>query len=414
MSQKLFVQYGAGNIGRGFIGQLFSAAGYTVCFIDVNTALIENLNRDHRYPVTIVEPDGDTDLWVENVYGVHGADLPAVMNTIAHADLMATAVGVNIFPKILPLIAEGLRKRWAMQNFEPFNIIICENLLDADAYMRRELIALLAPAEQRLFEMYVGLSEASIGRMVPVMTEAMQRGNPLRVCVERYCQLPIDKAAFKGPLPQVPNLHPFAPFEYFIRRKLFVHNMGHALVAYLGAREGHATIGQAMQTPVIKLIAQRAMTEAAYALSRHFSIPLHEILDHISDLLLRFANQRLGDTIARVGRDTLRKLSKNDRFIATLQLCETEGIPPVYISIGLAAGLLFENPDDPGTATLRDHVEKEGPATTLATMCGLQSDSTRAQICAYYIKLKNGSTLEEILAEAESLHAKVLAERKII
>jgi mannitol-1-phosphate 5-dehydrogenase len=414
MSQKLFVQYGAGNIGRGFIGHVFSEAGYTVCFIDVNTALIERINRDHRYPITIVEPDGDTDLWVENVYGVHGADTPAVMNAIAHADLMATAVGVHVFPKILPMIAEGLRQRWANQNFAPFNIIICENLLDADVYMHRALSALLSPAEQRLFNTHVGLSEASIGRMVPVMTEAMQRGNPLRVCVERYGQLPIDKAAFKGPLPQIPNVHPFAPFEYFIRRKLFVHNMGHALVAYLGAREHHCTIGQAMRNPVIKLIAQRAMTEAAYALARHFSIPLHEILDHISDLLLRFSNERLGDTVARVGRDTLRKLSKNDRFIATIQLCETEGITPIYISIGLAAGLLFENPDDPGTAMLRDQVSKNGPESTLASVCDLQSGSTREQICAYYMKLQQGSTLEEILAEAESLHAKILTKRKII
>jgi len=414
MSQKIFVQYGAGNIGRGFIGQVFSAAGYTVCFIDVNTALIEQLNRDHRYPITIVEPQGDTDLWVENVYGIHGANTPAVIEAIAHADLMATAVGVNVFPKILPLIAEGLRKRWSNQNFTPLNIIICENLLDADTYMRRALQALLTPEECIHLDAWVGLSEASIGRMVPVMTEAMQRGNPLRVCVESYCQLPIDRAAFKGPLPQIPNVHPFTPFEYFIRRKLFVHNMGHALVAYLGAREGCSTIGQAIRNPVIKLIAQRAMTEAAYALAHHFSVPLQEILEHISDLLLRFSNQRLGDTVARVGRDTSRKLARNDRFVATIHLCETEGIAPIYVSVGFAAGLLFENPDDPGTAALRAHVEHNGPALTLETLCAVQSDSTRAQICAYYMKLQNGVTLEEILAEAESLHGKVLAARKII
>lgn len=414
MDQRIFVQYGAGNIGRGFIGQVFAAAGYTICFIDVNTALVEQLNRDHRYPVTIIEPEGDTDLWVESVYAVHGTDTPAVINAIAHADMMATAVGVNVFPKILPLIAEGLRTRWSNQNFTPFNIIICENLLDADAYMRRALHALLTAEERVHFDALVGLSEASIGRMVPVMTEAMQRGNPLRVCVESYCQLPIDKDAFKGPLPHIPNVHPFSPFEYFIRRKLFVHNMGHALVAYLGAMEGDLFIWQAMHNPVIKLIAQRAMTEAAYALARHFSIPLQEILEHISDLLLRFSNQRLGDTIARVGRDTSRKLASNDRFIATLNLCEAEGITPIYIGIGLAAGLLFENPDDAGTLALRDRVEHEGPKLTLTNHCILQNYSTCDRVCTYYTYFKKGLTLEEVLAYAEHLHAQVLATQKII
>ena len=46
--------YGAGNIGRGFIGQTFSLAGYKVGFIDVNMTLIDRLNADGEYPVDVV------------------------------------------------------------------------------------------------------------------------------------------------------------------------------------------------------------------------------------------------------------------------------------------------------------------------------------------------------------------------
>ena len=77
--------------------------------------------------------------------------------------------------------------------------------------------------------------------MVPVMTEEKRQGNPLRVYVEPYNILPVDKDAFKGEIPDVPNLYPFAPFNLFIQRKLFMHNMSHALCSYLGNLRGTLT-----------------------------------------------------------------------------------------------------------------------------------------------------------------------------
>ena len=47
------VMYGAGNIGRGFIGQLFSQSGYSVSFIDVNKEIIISeflFSKNHRFP----------------------------------------------------------------------------------------------------------------------------------------------------------------------------------------------------------------------------------------------------------------------------------------------------------------------------------------------------------------------------
>jgi mannitol-1-phosphate 5-dehydrogenase len=39
------VHFGAGNIGRGFVGQLLHDSGYEVVFADVADALIESLQR---------------------------------------------------------------------------------------------------------------------------------------------------------------------------------------------------------------------------------------------------------------------------------------------------------------------------------------------------------------------------------
>ena len=66
------VMYGGGNIGRGFIGMLFSMSGYEVTFIDVAEPVIEGLNREKKYPVRIVSSEGHEDIEVTNVCAVNG------------------------------------------------------------------------------------------------------------------------------------------------------------------------------------------------------------------------------------------------------------------------------------------------------------------------------------------------------
>ena len=179
------VMYGAGNIGRGFIGMLFSASGYEVTFIDVAEKLIDALNREKTYPVRIVSNEGFEDIDVERICSVNGNNTEAAAQAIAEADIMATAVGVNILKYIVPNLAAGIRRR-IQAGGSPLNIIICENLIDADKLLAKLIRAELSEPEQDWFDKNIGLVEASIGRMVPVQTEEMKAGNPLRICAEKY------------------------------------------------------------------------------------------------------------------------------------------------------------------------------------------------------------------------------------
>lgn len=332
------VMYGAGNIGRGFIGQLLSQSGYEVTFVDVAPAVVDTLNRDHKYPVRILSGDSYRDVDVTNVCAVNGNDTDAVAEAIAHADIMATAVGARILKFIVPNIVSGLRRRWELGK-TPLNILICENLMDAHKVLEEMLKEQLTDQEKLTFDETVGLVEASIGRMVPVQTEQMQDGNPLRVCVESYGFLPVDKAAFKGQIPPITNMVPFDPFDFYIKRKLYIHNMGHATCAYLGDLLGLAYISEAIDVPQIQGIVQNAMLESAVALSRTYGVALDGIVCHIEDLLYRFTNKALKDTCARVGGDPARKLSNKDRLIGAALLVQKTGEVPAYIAVGAAAGL---------------------------------------------------------------------------
>ena len=330
--------YGAGNIGRGFIGQLFADSGYEVTFIDVAEPVIEALNRDGRYPIRFLSNDGCRDIWVSGVRAINGSDKEKASEAIAGADIMATAVGVRILPHIAPLIAEGIKKRFARTK-DPLNIIICENLIEADKLLEKLIKENLNREEQRLFDERIGLAEASIGRMVPIQTAEMQGGNLLRICCEEYGFLPVDGNAFRGVVPVIKGMTAFDNFHFFIEQKLFIHNMGHGICAYLGMYLGDKYIYETVNRNDILFIAKNAMTESARALSKKHKMPIAGIQDHIRDLLSRFGNRALGDTCARVGADTERKIAPNDRFIGAVRLCEEEGQMPVFISIGAAAAL---------------------------------------------------------------------------
>ena len=192
--------YGGGNIGRGFIGALFSESGYEVTFIDVVDAVVKELQEKRSYPLRYVTSAGNEDVLVTNVTAVNG-NLPEAVEVIANCDILATAVGARILKFIVPNIVAGIRRRWELGK-GPLNIIICENLMDANKIVEGMIKEKLTAEECAKFDETVGLVEASIGRMVPVQTDEMKDGEPLRVCVEHYGFLPVDQAAFKGEIPE--------------------------------------------------------------------------------------------------------------------------------------------------------------------------------------------------------------------
>lgn len=399
---KKFIMYGAGNIGRGFIGQLFSESGYNVGFIDVNLEIIERLNKYGEYPVNIVSEE-NKELIVKNVYGIDGNDIERIAEEIAACDIMATAVGVNVLKFIAKPIALGIERR-LNNNGKPLDIIICENLIGADKFLK-DLILQHIPRLADRIEKDIGFVEASIGRMVPVMTEEKRMGNPLRVCVEPYNILPVDKLAFKGEIPQIKNLYPFAPFNLFIQRKLFMHNMSHALCAYLGYLKGYTYIYEAVNDIEIKYIAYKALSEMAAVLCKENNTDIIPLLRHADNLLLRFQNKALGDTVERVGRDTVRKLGPNDRLIGALKLSEKHDYACGCICIGIAAAMLFNPSGDDNSRSLYQFVEKNGVKKALITYCGYSREKTEL-IENLYNMLISGKQVNELLIYCDNISQK--------
>ena len=395
---KKAVIYGGGNIGRGFIAVLMSRAGYEVSIINRKAEVYGKLQQDRCYPVRYVSSEGYEDVIVENVTGINGNDPEAVADAIANCDIMSTSLGARAIEAVIPNLVAGIRKRWELGK-GPLNIIICENLMDANKFIEGLIKAQLTEEEKALFDESVGLIEASIGRMVPVQTEEMKDGDPLRICVESYGFLPVDLDAFRGDVPEIEGMVPFSPFDFYYKRKLYIHNLGHATCAYLGNYLGLDYIYQAIGVPAVRVLVENAMMESAMVLSKHYSVELPAIILHIQDLLYRFTNAALKDTCERVGGDPARKLSPADRMIGSSNLAVSEGVTPVYISVGTAAGIMRYINETEGLEQSRETAEM-----VLSGHSKVEKGSRLMEIILrFYDMLLAGATLEEIVKVADGL-----------
>ena len=367
------VIYGAGNIGRGFIAPLFSNAGYRVIFIDASETLVNALNKEKTYPVRLLSNEEYEETWVSNLKAINCSDETEAVNCILKADIMATAVGVRVLPLIAPVIAKGLKKRFK-SNTAPLNIIICENLINADSYLAQLISDELDAEEKKKLAHEAGFIAASIGRMVPIQTPEMQQGNILRICAENYSVLPVNKNAFIGEIPKVKGMVPYDNFDFYIERKLFIHNMGHALCAYFGLLLNETYISGSIEKPDVHFTARNAMLESASALCKKNKQPLEESADYTEDLLRRFKNRALMDTCKRVGSDIERKLGPSDRLIGAVNCCIEQEVYPRYLSQGAAAAVycLIEE------RSLKQN--RENALTILQDISKLHKDSPAAEL----------------------------------
>jgi mannitol-1-phosphate 5-dehydrogenase len=368
---KRAVHFGAGKIGRGFLGQLYFENGYYTTFVDVVPEVVAGLQSRGAYPIHIA-CDTPRTVEVHNVSAVPGTDLEAVARAIAEADIASTAVGVNVLDRIAAPIARGIALRFSQGAGDPIDFIVCENLIDAGAHLREQVKAQLPRELHATLDEQVGFVDASIGRMVPLIDH---QDDPLYVAVEPYCDLPVDKRAFRGPIPEIAQLQARDNFGAYVERKLFVHNMSHAATGYLGYLRGHEYTWQAVADPRVRKEVENALAESCEGLHRKHGIPLAELLAHGQDLLHRYANRALGDQILRVTADPVRKLGPNDRLIGAARMCLDQGIQPLSIGFAAAAAIRYDPPGDAGAQSIQSLLETQGLSGVLLTVCQLPADS---------------------------------------
>lgn len=366
---KQAIQFGAGNIGRGFIGAVLEQAGYHVVFADVNQTVIDKINEDKRYTVHIMDVEC-RDLVIENISAVNSTT-DAVVGEIVKSDILTTAVGVGILPRIAPAIARGIVARMEAGIEEPLNIIACENAVRASSQLREHVTALLTDEQKEYCSKWVGFPDCSVDRIVP----PVRSENPIDVVVEAYYEWNVEQKAFVGGAPHIEGMNLADNLTAYIERKLFTLNTGHAITAYLGSLRGIPTIDKSIADEQISAIVRGAMQESGLGLIHKFGFDHDAHFKYIEKIIGRFRNPYLNDDVTRVGREPLRKLSASDRLIKPLLTAREYGVETPNLLLGIGAALRYDNPEDAQSVKMQAEIAEKGIRSAAAGFTGLNEDN---------------------------------------
>ncbi|EGQ9056353.1 mannitol-1-phosphate 5-dehydrogenase [Vibrio parahaemolyticus] len=381
---KNAVHFGAGNIGRGFIGKLLADAEVEVTFADVDVPLVDQLSHKQEYKVKVVGTECQIDT-VTHVTAVNSAS-EDVIDRIVKTDLVTTAVGPNVLDIIAKTIAKGIAKRFETGNDAPLNIIACENMVRGTTHLKGEVYKHLDKSLHAKADELVGFVDSAVDRIVPPAEAA--NDDPLEVTVESFSEWIVDEQQFKGDIPNIAGMEKTNNLMAFVERKLFTLNTGHCITAYLGCLKGHRTIREAIEDPSIHAEVKQAMQESGEVLIRRYGFDRDMHNAYIEKILGRFANPYLVDEVDRVGRQPIRKLGANDRLVKPLLGTIEYGTENQTLLKGIAAALKYTNDTDPQAVELQTSLKEVGVTKTLAKYTGLAEDIVEvAQIESLYNQL---------------------------
>lgn len=358
------VHFGAGNIGRGFVGLLLHEGGYEVVFSDVADALVDAINAADSYTVIEAGPGG-ADRVVTGFRALNSRENPeAVAAEIASADVVTTAVGPTVLRFVAPLIAQGLSQRSA--DASPLAVMACENAIGATDLLRAEVEKLVSAEvlDRGRF------ANTAVDRIVP----APQEGHGIDVTVEPYFEWAIEAAPFGDARPHLPGAHFVNDLAPYIERKLFTVNTGHAATAYFGAQQGITRISDALADPAIARKVEAALEETSAMLSAVHGLDAAELTGYRATILERFRNPELPDTVQRVGRQPLRKLSRTERFIGPASVAAERGLRTDALREAVSAALEFDDQTDEQSVELQAMLRADEAESIVTTVTGLTAD----------------------------------------
>ncbi len=370
--------FGAGKIGRGFIGAVLRKSGYDICFADVNPQLIDLINTEKQYLVHILDINRYDEL-IDGISAVH-TDSEELLDIFTSADIATTAVSMKVLPAIAPTIANGIKHRKTRQNTAPMNIVACENGIRATSLLKTMVYGLLSEEEKTWADRYIGFADSSVDRIVPITTYSHQ----LEVAVEAFYEWNVDKKQLKETLPDIPGLHLTDDLTAHIERKLFTVNTGHCATAFLGNISGYTYIHECLDDAKLKATVTDIMRQSGDALIAkfHFDRQAHE--NYINIVLGRFANPYIKDLTSRVGHDPKRKLGPKLYFSYPISMALSSHLPTDKLSLAIAAGMSEDISGDPQCEEIRQLILQKGLSQAITEITGQTSPVVIQQITEAY------------------------------
>lgn len=350
------VHFGAGNIGRGFLGQMYRENDYEIIFLDARDNLIKNLKKATSYKINQVDKDGKQVKSVSKFRALHcDKERKQAIEAIARADIFTCSVGPRRLKDVGPILEEGIKLRDPVAKPQPLAVIACENDQNATDHLRKYVKLKGTPTQ---IAKKVEFANCAIDRIVPTQPE----GCGLDITIERYFDWTIECRPFRGERPQIKGINWVGRLDPYLERKLFTVNTGHASIAYLGWANDVPTIHEALEVGHIRKAVENALLETANYLQKVYKFTPEEQQEYIRKTIERFKNPALNDSCIRVARDPMRKLSQNERLMKPARWLAENNQSFQALLVPIQQGFRFQNiPKDDTSAKLGKYMAANPP-----------------------------------------------------
>lgn len=364
---KKAVHFGAGNIGRGFIGEILHKNDYFITFVDINQEIIQALKDKGEYVVERAD-EFHEQIKIDQVTGLNSVEeAEQVVAAIAEADMVTTAIGPNVLPKIASLIARGIDYRKEQRNTEKIDVIACENMIGGSTYLKEQVLSFIQDLEY--LESYIGFPDAAVDRIVPLQ----HHEDPLFVQVEPFSEWVVDETKCKS-TERLTDVHYVSDLEPYIERKLFSVNTGHATVAYTGALQGYNTIDEAMEDPLVLVQLRSVLKETGKLLIAKWGFDPVEHEQYMEKIIGRFQNKYISDAISRVARTPMRKLGNQERFVRPILELSKYNVVPYHLFETIGMIFNYYDPEDEQSCQLKELMGTADLEKSIIEVTGIEND----------------------------------------
>ncbi len=369
--------FGAGNIGRGFLGLLLAKNGFEITFVDVDSVKVTAIQAEHGYPVFVISEGGIREEAVYNATAILTTNTEAIERAIVEADIVLTAVGKDALKYLAPTLARGLVRRMKERPRDEMHVAVvaCENVQDNTTFLRDLVLQQVANELTTQLVQTISFPNCVVDRIVP-NTLPRKSASVLAVAVEEYFQLAIDGEGLKGPFPSIVGIDVSENLRATLEQKLCTLNMAHAIVGYFGYMREYQFIHQAVTDSDISQLLHGALWEVSEMITnRHACIAPTQQQEYAKQVIARFKNPHLRDEIVRVARQPRRKLGHEDRLIKPAILSAEQGNIPAFLVSGITAALHYNYSADVEARELVKSIRENGIEHVLQHVSGITPES---------------------------------------
>lgn len=350
------LHFGAGNIGRGFIGPMLIHSGFDLIFSDINEKIIDAINFFNEYKIETLGKNSHLDK-IKNIKAIHLCDSD-IISVIKNSDVITTAVGVNVINSLASIISKGIIYKIKSGEKKFLNIMACENFFRCTSELKKNVLFFLPKKYHQYLEDNVGFVDTVVDRIVS--SDYKKNENILFIKVEPFKEFICDINQFRGHIPNIINMQLSDNLNAYSERKLFTVNTGHAIAAYLGVVYGYENMFDSISDKNIYDVVCGAMYESGNVLVLRHNFDKITHNRYINSILSRFKSSYFSDDLRRIGRNPLRKLQKNDRLIKPILGTLEYKTPNINLIKGVSATLCYTDVNDSEAVELNYLIQNKG------------------------------------------------------